>query len=239
MTGRREDLLDRFRRPGPEPKVAKQARTGEVLNRLAGMYPESRCSLTHRTPLELLVATVLSAQCTDARVNKVTPALFAKYRSAANYAGARQEEMERDIGSVNFYRSKSRALIGLGRRLEKEHRGEVPESMDALTALPGVGRKTANVVLGVGFGMAGGIVVDTHVKRIAGRLRLTRQTDAPKVERDLLPLVPKEQRVVFTHRMIDHGRAVCVARKPRCGRCDLVDVCPTGSALVRKCERKQ
>lgn len=213
-----------------ESKTAKRARTTAILDRLAAVYPNSRCSLDYENPLQLLMATVLSAQCTDARVNQVTPALFARYPTAAALAAASPEELEAVIRSVNFYRNKAKALVGLGRVLAQEHGGEVPRQMEALTALPGVGRKTANVVRGVAFGDADGVVVDTHVKRIARRLGLTRAEDPERVERDLLPLLSPEQRVVFTHRIIDHGRAVCVARKPRCERCALVEHCPSATA---------
>jgi len=201
------------------------------------MYPESRCSLEHQNPFELVVATVLSAQCTDARVNQVTPELFARYPTPSALAAARQEEVEETIGSVNFFRNKSRSLIGLGAVLHGEHGGEVPADLEALMRLPGVGRKTANVVMGVGFGQSEGVVVDTHVKRISGRLGLTRHQDPDRIERDLLKLLPAEERVVFTHRVIDHGRAICVARNPRCGQCDLRDLCPTGQKLLPPDER--
>ncbi len=170
---------------------------------------------------------MLSAQCTDARVNQVTPALFVSYPSPAALGGAPLAEVEERIRSVNFFRNKAKALVGLGQALEEEHGGAVPREMDALTALPGVGRKTANVVRGVAFGEADGVVVDTHVKRIAKRLGLTRADDPERVERDLLPLLAPEQRVVFTHHVIDHGRAVCIARKPRCGECVLAELCPS------------
>jgi endonuclease III len=202
------------------------------VRRLAEMYPESRCSLDHENQFQLLVATVLSAQCTDAAVNRATPALFARFPTPAAMAGASQEEMEATIGSLNFFRNKSRSLIGLGAALEERHGGEVPREMEELTRLPGVGRKTANVVLGVAFGKAEGVVVDTHVKRIANRLGLTRQEDPEKIEQDLLKLLPREERVLFTHRVIDHGRAICVARTPRCGECALWELCPTGQKLL-------
>jgi endonuclease-3 len=191
------------------------------------MYPDSRCSLDHDTPFQLLVATVLSAQCTDARVNEVTPALFRRYPDAAALAAAPQEELEGEIRSINFYRNKARALRGLAGVLVADHGGEVPRSMEALVALPGVGRKTANVIRGVAFGEADGVVVDTHVKRVAGRLGLTASEDPLVIEQDLLRVLPPESRVVFTHRVIDHGRAVCVARKPRCEVCALADLCPS------------
>ncbi|HET7274449.1 MAG TPA: endonuclease III [Longimicrobiaceae bacterium] len=210
-----------------ETKKAKRARTQEILARLAEMYPDSRCSLTHESPFELLVATVLSAQCTDARVNQVTPALFRRYPDAAAMAEARQEDVEEMVRSTGFFRSKAKSLLGLATALTEDHEGVVPRSIAELTALPGVGRKTANVVLGVAFGMAEGIVVDTHVKRVSKRLGLTRADDPVKVENDLLPLIDADQRVIFTHRIIDHGRAICVARKPRCAECALSDICPS------------
>lgn len=191
------------------------------------MYPESGCSLVHASPFQLIVATVLSAQCTDARVNLVTPALFAAYPDSAALAAAQPEQLEEIIRSTGFFRSKAKSLLGLGAALEGTHGSRVPHTMEELTALPGVGRKTANVVLGVAFGHAEGVVVDTHVKRISNRLGLTRHTDPVKIERDLLGLVPEEERVIFTHRIIDHGRAVCVARKPRCEICALASLCPS------------
>jgi endonuclease-3 len=212
--------------PG-ESRAGRRERAGILLERLAEAYPESRCSLDHGSPLELLVATVLSAQCTDAAVNKVTPALFARFRTAADYAAASQEEMEAAIRAINFYRNKAKALIGLGRALVERHGGDVPRELEALTALPGVGRKTANVVRGVAFGEADGVVVDTHVKRIAKRLGLTREEDPEGVEEDLLQVLPPEARIVFTHRIIDHGRAVCTARKAWCDRCTLAELCPS------------
>jgi endonuclease III len=217
-----------------ESKRARRERAAAIVARLAELYPDSRCSLDHGDPLQLLVATVLSAQCTDAAVNRATPALFARYRTAADYAAATQEEMEALLGSLNFYRNKARSLIGLGRALAEEHGGEVPVDLDALIRLPGVGRKTANVLLGVGFGIAEGVVVDTHVKRIAARWGLTREEDPERIEQDLLELLPEEARVVFTHRTIDHGRAVCTARKAYCDRCALAELCPSAPAAFRK-----
>jgi endonuclease-3 len=191
------------------------------------MYPDARCSLDHENPFQLLVATVLSAQCTDARVNAVTPGLFARFPTVSALANAPYPEVEDAIKSVNFFRTKSRALIGLAQGLEERFAGQVPTAIDDLASLPGVGRKTANVVRGVAFGEADGVVVDTHVKRVAHRLGLTRQTDPELVEQDLIPLIPREERVVFTHRVIDHGRAICVARKPRCPDCALAEYCPS------------
>lgn len=202
---------------------------GYVLSGLAEMYPESRCSLDHENPFQLLVATVLSAQCTDARVNMVTPTLFARYPTPHHLAEAPYEEVEETIRSINFFRNKSRALIGLGQALVDRFGGEVPRTIDELASLPGVGRKTANVVLGVAFDMADGVVVDTHVKRVTNRLGFTRQEDPVLIEQDLLKLIPYEERVVFTHRVIDHGRAVCVARRPRCQLCALAPYCPSAA----------
>ncbi len=216
-----------------ESKRAKRERTLAIIERLKGMYPDSKCSLDFENPLQLLVATVLSAQTTDAAVNRATPALFARFRTAADYAAATQEEMERYVASLGFFRSKSRSLIGLGRALVERHGGEVPVDLEALTQLPGVGRKTANVLLGVGFGIAEGVVVDTHVKRIAFRWGLTREEAPEKIEQDLIPLVPPEERVHFTHMTFDHGRAVCTARRPYCERCALAELCPTAPAAYR------
>ena len=217
-----------------ESKRARAERTAAIVTRLAELYPDSKCSLDHADPLQLVVATVLSAQCTDAAVNRATPALFARFPAAADYAAASQEEMEEQLKSLNFFRNKARSLIGLGRALVERHGGEVPVDLGALTQLPGVGRKTANVVLGVGFGIAEGVVVDTHVKRIAARLGLTREEDPEAIERDLLELLPEEARVVFTHRIIDHGRAVCTARKAYCDRCALAPLCPSSPAVYRE-----
>ncbi|HWK88972.1 MAG TPA: endonuclease III [Longimicrobium sp.] len=217
-----------------ESGAARRKRLASILTALAGLYPDSRCSLDYQDPLQLLVATVLSAQCTDAAVNRATPALFARFRTARDFAEAPQAEMEGYLRSLNFYRNKSKALIGLGAALVERHGGEVPRDLEALTALPGVGRKTANVVLGVGFGIAEGVVVDTHVKRIAARLGLTRSDDPVEIERDLLKLLPLEARVIFTHRIIDHGRAVCTARRAFCERCSLAVACPTAPAPFRQ-----
>jgi endonuclease III len=214
-----------------ESKAAKRQRAGVIVERLAEMYPNARCSLVHENAFQLLVATVLSAQCTDARVNMVTPALFARFPTSARLAEAPIDELEELIRSTGFFRSKAKALIGLSQGLEERFGGQVPTSIEDLTSLEGVGRKTANVVRGVMYGLAEGVVVDTHMKRVAYRLGLTRQTDPELVERDLIELIPESERVVFTHRIIDHGRAICVARKPRCGECALSEHCP--SSLIK------
>jgi endonuclease III len=210
-----------------ESAGARRARTAEILARLAREYPHSRCALDHRTPLELLVATVLSAQCTDKRVNEVTPALFRRYPTARHYAEADLAELEEAVRSTGFYRNKARALKALGQALVAAHGGEVPDAMAALTALPGVGRKTANVVLGNAFGLAAGVVVDTHVQRLSRRLGLTAEDDPEKIERDLMPLVPRADWTRWSHLLIDHGRKVCKARKPDCPLCVLADLCPS------------
>lgn len=191
------------------------------------MYPDARCSLDHRNPFQLLVSTVLSAQCTDARVNATTPDLFAAYPTPQAMANAEMEKVEELVRPTGFFRNKAKAIVGLSEGLVEEFGGEVPHSIEELTSLPGVGRKTANVVRGVAFGEADGVVVDTHVKRISNRLGLTKHTDPEKIEQDLIELLPREDRVVFTHRVIDHGRAVCTARNPKCEICDLSDICPS------------
>jgi endonuclease-3 len=197
-----------------------------IVQRLAAAYPDARCALEHSSPLELLVATVLSAQCTDQRVNIVTRGLFAKYRSAADYAGATQRDLEPDIRSTGFFRNKARSIRACCRLLVERHNGVVPNRMDALVELPGVGRKTANVILGTAMGQASGVVVDTHVRRLANRMGLTRRADPEKVEQDLMRLIPETEWIVFGHRMIQHGRRVCSARTPQCDACSLSDVCP-------------
>jgi len=197
-----------------------------IITKLRRRYPAARCSLDFGAPLELLVATILSAQCTDERVNLVTPVLFAQYRTARDFADANPAELEAIIRPTGFYRNKTKSLIGMGRALVERHGGEVPRSMAELTAVPGVGRKTANVVLGNAFGISAGVVVDTHVARIAQRLGLTRHQDAGKIEQDLMGLVPKRHWTLFPHLMIHHGRAVCQARKPKCEICPVLALCP-------------
>jgi endonuclease-3 len=206
--------------------VATPDRVQAILGRLETRFPDARCSLDFENPLQLLVATILSAQCTDERVNMVTPALFARYRTAQDFADADPDALEAIIRPTGFYRNKTRSLIGMGRALVERHGGEVPRTMAALTQVPGAGRKTANVVLGNAFSVEEGIVVDTHVSRISQRLALTRHTDPVRIERDLMALVPRGQWTLFPHLMIHHGRALCQARKPQCERCPLNDLCP-------------
>jgi endonuclease-3 len=209
-----------------ETGAEKKRRAAAILRRLGKAYPEAKCSLTFGSPLELLVATILSAQCTDVRVNQVTPGLFAKYRTAADYARAPTGELENDIKSTGFFNSKAKSLRRMGAAVAAEHGGQVPDSMEALLKLPGVGRKTANVVLGNAFGKDEGFVVDTHVGRLARRMGFTRQSDPVKVEQDLNALVPKGRRTLGAHLLIAHGRAVCLARSPRCESCVLLSLCP-------------
>ncbi|MFL5607228.1 MAG: endonuclease III [Gemmatimonadaceae bacterium] len=209
---------------------ALQTQAAVVLDRLLARYPDARCALDFTNAFELLCATILSAQCTDKRVNMVTPALFARYPDAAALAAARTEDVEELIRSTGFFRSKAKSLIGMAQALVERHGGQVPADMAALVVLPGVGRKTANVILGNAFGRNDGIVVDTHVTRLSNRLGLTTESDAVKIEQALLPLFPTERWTMLSHLLIDHGRQVCDARKPRCGECLLADVCP--AALV-------
>ena len=210
-----------------ESGKARKARTAEILARLRAEYPDSRCSLNFESPLQLLVATVLAAQCTDERVNAATPALFRRCPTARHYAEIPIEELEELVRTTGFYRNKARSVQNLGRTLVATHGGEVPADMDQLKALPGVGRKTANVVLGNAFGRNEGVVVDTHVQRLSRRLGLTDETDPEKIERDLIPLVPRGDWTLWSHLLIDHGRKVCKARKPDCPVCLVADLCPS------------
>ena len=210
-----------------ESRAAKRARAGVIYDRLHAQYPDSHCALDHTSALELLVATVLSAQCTDKRVNMVTPALFARYPEAAAYAAAPLGELEEMVKTTGFFRNKAKSLQGLGSALAEKHGGEVPRTMDELRVLPGVGRKTANVVLGNAFDINEGVVVDTHVGRLSRRLGLTFEDDPEKVEIDLMALLPQARWTLWSHLLIDHGRAVCIARKPLCAACVLSEVCPS------------
>jgi endonuclease III len=221
-----------------KPTAAIRRRAQKAIDALAKLYPDAHCALEHRTPLQLLIATILSAQCTDARVNMVTPALFERYKTAQDFADADVKELERMIASTGFFRNKSRNIIACCQAIVAEHGGEVPSTLDALVKLPGVGRKTANVVLGDAFGVPG-ITVDTHVGRLSRRLGLTVHDDAVKVEHDLMDVIPEAEWTPFSHRMIFHGRQVCFARKPNCPGCVMNTFCPkvgvaTPTALTRK-----
>jgi endonuclease-3 len=210
-----------------ETPVARRARTRKIITRLRREFPAARCALDHHTPLELLVATILSAQCTDARVNMVTPALFAKYRTAADYAAADPAVFEKEIQSTGFFRNKTKSILGMAHALLERHGGRVPDTMEELVALPGVGRKTANVVLGNAFGKNEGIVVDTHVQRISGLLNLTAERTPEKIERDLMAVVPRKDWTIFSHLLILHGRKTCIARRPKCEACVINRLCPS------------
>jgi len=212
-----------------ESKKARVARADELYRRLQAAYPDAHCALDHRNPYELTSATVLSAQCTDERVNMVTPLLFQRFPDPLSLAGARQEEVEEIIRSTGFFRSKAKNLIGMADAVVERHGGEIPRTMEELTALPGVGRKTANVVLGNAFGLDEGVVVDTHVKRLSNRLGFTRAASPERIEVDLVALFPRERWTMLSHLLIFHGRQVCVARKPRCGQCMLSDLCPSST----------
>src|SRR5579864_3889396 len=205
----------------------KQERALEINSRLKRMYPKASCTLDFTNPFELLIATMLSAQSTDVRVNIVTKSLFRKYPNPQAFATASQPEMEHDVRQTGFFRNKAKAVIAASKAIVENHGGEVPRTMDELTALPGVGRKTANVVLSNAFRTPAGIVVDTHVTRVSGRLGLTSNVDAGKIEQDLMGFIPKKDWTGFSHRLILHGRQICVARKPKCRDCRLNDLCPS------------
>jgi endonuclease-3 len=213
-----------------ESASARQARAARILDILEMAYPDAHCALDHADPYQLLVATILSAQCTDVRVNLVTPALFARFPDPRTLAGGRQAEVEDLIRSTGFFRNKAANLLAMAAALVERHGGRVPDTMDELRALPGVGRKTANVVLGNAFGRNDGITVDTHVGRIARLLRLTAATDPETVEQDLMRLFPSSKWTLLSHLLISHGRAVCIARRPRCNDCPVKALCPGARA---------
>jgi len=202
-------------------------RTRDIIRRLKRAYPGAKCSLTHSNPFELLVATILSAQSTDDRVNIVTADLFRKYKKPEDYLKVSPHELEKDIHSTGFFRNKTKSIQGTARLLTEQYGGEVPQTMDELLELPGVARKTANVVLGNAFGIKAGVVVDTHVTRLSHRLALTQEKTAEKIEKDLIPIVPKKDWVIFPHLMIYHGRKICKARNPLCEECTLERLCPS------------
>jgi endonuclease-3 len=224
-SGRR--LAAATRAPGRAalPPVPERAKV--ILRRLKRRYPDARCALDHRDAYELLAATILSAQCTDVRVNQVTPTLFARYPGPAALARARPADVEEIVRPTGFFRNKTRSLIGMAQAVVADHGGAIPRSMEELRVLPGVGRKTANVVLGNAYGINEGVTVDTHVARVSRRLGLTDQEDPVRIERDLMPLFPRKQWALLSHLLIFHGRQICVARRPRCGECPLSDLCPS------------
>jgi len=206
-------------------------RIGKINRILRREYPQSRTALEFQTPLQILVATILAAQCTDERVNQVTPALFRKYPTAAAFAAADRAVLEAEIRPTGFFRNKAKSIIGAAQKIVEDFGGQVPANMSDLITLPGVARKTANIVLSSGYGIAEGIAVDTHVKRLSGRLGLSRQLDPEKIERDLLKLVPKKDWLDFNYMLVNHGRAICQARKPRCPECPLRKLCPSAVKL--------
>lgn len=206
---------------------AEARRVREIIRLLRKHYPESRTALEFRTPFEILVATILAAQCTDERVNKVTPGLFQKYPTPAHFARANRGRLEQEIRSTGFFRNKAKNIIGASKMIVEEFGGAVPDSMDELVRLPGVARKTANIVLSSGFGKAEGIAVDTHARRLSQRLGLSRESDPVKIERDLMAIIPKRDWLDFNYMLVAHGRAICQARKPKCPECPLRKICPS------------
>ncbi|MGD0962393.1 MAG: endonuclease III [Candidatus Acidiferrales bacterium] len=197
----------------------------KILKKLDEAYPEVTCALVHKNPFQLLISTILSAQCTDVRVNEVTAKLYPKYPNPEAFAYANPSELENDIRPTGFFRNKTKSIMGASKKIIEEFHGEVPQTMEELLTLPGVARKTANVVLGTAFGIVSGVVVDTHVQRLSGRLDLTRNTDPKKIEQDLMKVIPRERWIVFSHQLIWHGRRICQARKPRCIDCNLDPLC--------------
>jgi endonuclease III len=215
------------RTPIRRPKTAaeRQARVREILRRLDQMYPDVTCALTHNSPWELLVSTILSAQCTDKRVNEVTPGLFKKYPTIQDFAKVRPEVLAEDIRSTGFFNNKAKSITGAAKKVLADFGGKIPRTLDEMLTIPGAARKTSNVVLGTAYGIASGVVVDTHVQRVSRRLDLTKQSDPVKIERDLIKIIPQEKWILFSHQIIHHGRALCQARKPRCAECKLDPVC--------------
>lgn len=216
-----------------ETKAQLKERTQQIVRALKKTYPQAACALNHGTPFELLIATILSAQCTDERVNLVTSTLFRKYRTPEDYAAVPREELERDINSINFFRNKAKSIQEMARLVLERHKGQPPQTLEELIELPGVGRKTANVVLGTAFGIPTGVVVDTHVARLSERLGITENKTPEKIEADLMELLPKKEWIDFSHRLIWHGRKVCNARKPACENCSLERWCPSSTLKIK------
>lgn len=215
------------RKSGTNLKAAgtNPQRVSTILQKLDEAYPDVTCALVHENPFQLLISTILSAQCTDETVNRVTKTLFTKYRTPQDFAYAKPAELEQDIRPTGFFRNKTKSIIGAGKKITEEFGGEIPRTMDDLLTLPGVARKTANVVLGTAFGIAVGVVVDTHVTRLSNRLDLSRNSDPKKIEQDLMQVIPQDKWVLFSHQLIWHGRRVCQARKPKCVECNLEPIC--------------
>jgi len=209
----------------PKTAAERKARLDRILSELDRMYPNVTCALHHSNAWELLVATILSAQCTDERVNKVTPGLFKKYPTMEDFANVNQDELANDIRSTGFFNNKAKSIRGAAQKILTDFKGEIPRNIEDLLTVPGAARKTANVVLGTAFGLAFGVVVDTHVQRITNRLDLTKEQDPVKIERDLVKILPKERWISFAHQVIHFGRQICVARKPKCAECPIEPVC--------------
>jgi len=209
----------------PKTAAERKERVAEILRRLDVMYPRATCALLHRSPWELLVATILSAQCTDKRVNEVTPGLFRKYPTPQDFAAVRPEVLAYDIRSTGFFNNKSKSIVGAAKRVVSEFGGKVPRTIEEMLTIPGAARKTANVVLGTAYGIASGGVVDTHVQRLSRRLDLTKHAEPVKIEQDLMKVIPKDKWILFAHQIIHHGRALCVARKPKCVECKIDPLC--------------
>jgi endonuclease-3 len=209
----------------PKRPETSASRVREILQKLDEAYPDVHCALEHKTPFQLLISTILSAQCTDVRVNQVTKTLYHKYRAPEDFAYANPLEIEKDIRPTGFFRNKTKSILGTSRKIVEEFGGEVPRTMEQLLTLPGVARKTANVVLGTAYGIAAGVVVDTHVIRLSGRLALSTNTDPKKIEQDLMKIIPRDKWILFSHQLIWHGRKVCQARKPRCAECNMERLC--------------
>jgi len=209
----------------PKTQAERKARVEHILSTLDEMYPDANCALIHHNPWELLVATILSAQCTDKRVNEVTPGLFRKYPTPQDFAAVRPEVLADDIRSTGFFNNKAKSIIGAAKKIINEFGGQVPQTIEELITVPGAARKTANVVLGTAYNIASGVVVDTHVQRVSRRLDFTKNSDPVKIEQDLIKIIPQNRWILFSHQIIHHGRALCIARKPRCAECKLDPVC--------------
>jgi len=209
----------------PKTAAERARRLAKILSSLDELFPEATCALHHKNPWQLLAATILSAQCTDERVNKVTPGLFAKYPTLQDFAAVNQDVLANDIRSTGFFNNKSKSLIGAARKILADFNGKVPQTMDELLTVPGAARKTANVVLGTAYGIAAGVVVDTHVQRVSRRLDLTRHDDPGNIEKDLMKIIPQQKWILFSHQVIHFGRQICIARKPKCDRCPMDPVC--------------
>ena len=228
----RQGASSRRGKPAGGAKGASSARVRAILEKLDEAYPAANCALHHDNPFQLLISTILSAQCTDERVNQVTATLFPKYPSPKDFACANPRELEQDIRPTGFFRNKTKSVMGASKKIVEEFGGKVPQTMEELLTLPGVARKTANVVLGSGFGIASGVVVDTHVTRLSHRLDLSRNDDPKKIEQDLIQAIPRDHWILFSHQLIWHGRKVCQARKPRCAECNLEKICYAKDKVV-------